>query len=659
MKLTFQTPYLSIQSFPEITLPSFTLITGVNGTGKTHLLRAIENGQVRTDITDNWQEEIKYFDWSTLVPQNTGNYQFANVYKERDQIINSGREQRKTERDAIHTWAVKYNLVGKVDGSISTFLRLSRNEYDSLISDPPKAELAWKEMEAIKKRGFDKIKHQNRKNPNLLTKLEQLRTRFGGGVLALEEKDFEDEPFGWGQTDIFQQSFAQLFTSYFELKKQNLLKKLDENEGRTPVVSSLSDKEFRNRYGEEPWFFVNRVLSDARLDFEINYPTEYSATTFTPQLRKISNGVELQFSELSSGERILMSFAFCLYYSLDIRQETRRPKVLLLDEIDAPLHPSMSRQLIETIRNTLVQEQGINVLLATHSPSTVAVAPEESVYVMRSDSPGLHKVGKHQAISILTSEIPTLSIDFSGRRQVFVESKNDEDRYEKLYRFLGPYIESERSLTFIAAGKKKHDGDIGGGCDNVKRIVEDLFISGNERVYGLVDWDKKNVSTDRVIVLSERKRYAVENCLLDPLLVGLLTIRTNHAVAQSYGISDEKSYPELKDITEDECQQIIDSVEQRVLELPTVPDNEERQTVCYVCGYSLKVSTQYLMMQGHELEDKVKEGLPILKKYHNQGELLMSIIEPVIMEFGKFAPVDFVEAFKRILDDDPNNYSLR
>jgi energy-coupling factor transporter ATP-binding protein EcfA2 len=431
-------------------VPSFTLITGVNGAGKTHLLQAIAAGHVKADVAPNKEEDIRIFDWTTLVPNDTGEFQTDTVYNERDQILGWAREQRQTQRQAIQDWALNHDLTGKGQGATSSLLRLSREELGQLIANPDEAETAWQKMQEIAAPGINQMKRNVR-----------------CGLLALRVRDFEDRPFGWGQIDVFQQSFAQLFMSYFELQKQNRLRRMDEADGRTPSMPSVSDEEFLERYGEEPWEFVNRILAEARLDFEIDHPIEYSTTKFTPQLRKTTSGVELQFNELSSGERILMSFAFCLYYSLDIRQIVQRPKLLLLDEIDAPLHPSMSRQLVDTIQKSLVNEQGVNVILATHLPSTVAVAPEEAVYVMRPDEPGLHKIGKRQAIAVLTSEIPTLSIDFSGRRQVFVESQYGAERYEKLYRSLSPLIASERSLAFVAVGQKWKGGEQGGGCDNV------------------------------------------------------------------------------------------------------------------------------------------------------------------------------------------------
>lgn len=48
------------------------------------------------------------------------------------------------------------------------------------------------------------------------------------------------------------------------------------------------------------------------------------------------------------------------------------PDILLLDELDASLHPSMIKNMIGVIEDIFL-EQGIKVILVTHSPSTIAL----------------------------------------------------------------------------------------------------------------------------------------------------------------------------------------------------------------------------------------------------------------------------------------------
>ena len=87
IKLSFDHPYLSVKPFSDLELPSFTLVTGLNGSGKTHLLQAIANGRIRTEGVSNVQEEIKLFDWSSFVPQGEGPYQTSQLESEQEAIF--------------------------------------------------------------------------------------------------------------------------------------------------------------------------------------------------------------------------------------------------------------------------------------------------------------------------------------------------------------------------------------------------------------------------------------------------------------------------------------------------------------------------------------------------------------------------------------------
>ena len=70
MKLQFRSNYLSIYQFNPVELPDFAIITGLNGSGKTHLLNALKNGAVTAD--DISQLDIDYYSYQDFLVQSSG-----------------------------------------------------------------------------------------------------------------------------------------------------------------------------------------------------------------------------------------------------------------------------------------------------------------------------------------------------------------------------------------------------------------------------------------------------------------------------------------------------------------------------------------------------------------------------------------------------------
>jgi len=143
------------------------------------------------------------------------------------------------------------------------------------------------------------------------------------------------------------------------------------------------------------------------------------------KLKHPSKGFEIDFSALSSGEKVLMALVASIYKT---SSDHRFPDILLLDEIDASLHPSMIRNLLDTIDKIFIKND-TKVILVTHSPTTVALAPNESVFVMNKD--GLNRIekkSKQDALSILTEGFATLEeglkiFDEIGKQDISIISE--------------------------------------------------------------------------------------------------------------------------------------------------------------------------------------------------------------------------------------------
>lgn len=645
MKLTFRSPYLSITALPEVELPEFTVLTGLNGSGKTHLMQSIAAGNISASVVKNPKADARYYDWVSLTPNNADNYDSHGRSQQTAQAYAVFNNLRSQHQVPILQLISSSALTDHGISDVREAAEMSTERLTSVLGDPAAAESLRDKMDAALNGIWRNIRGQVPHNQQFIQKVvDSLQQQNQRNLFGVDQEIFSDaiDPT-WGQAEPFRQAFSQLFGAYRDLLVENRLRRLAYEDGETNV-RPLADQDFYAKYNQPPWVFLNKTLAESGLDFSVDKPSLHSYGPYRAVLRKNASGREVQFGSLSSGEKVLMSFALCVYYAQDRRQLSRYPPLLLLDEVDAPLHPSMCRQLVNTIINVLIQTCGLHVILATHSPTTVAIAPEESIHVMRNDGSGIEKTSKSAALNILTCGVPTVSLDFEGRRQVVVESARDARLYERIYRQIKSKLNSERSLEFIGVGKTPNDGS---GCSQVMHIVESLTKSGNKTVFGLVDWDNANVEGNRIFVLAAKRRYSLENCLLDPLLVAILIMRDAPTFLPSKGLDQISSYLWFKDRNTAELQQVVDGIANHVL--PQARDGS-KVPLEYMGGMKLLVDRRYLTVRGHDLERRLIEVFPPLNRNAGEaGRLMGYVVESVCLDYPEYIPSDFNRCFTKIL----------
>lgn len=82
MRLIFKQPHLSITTFAPVELAPFSVITGVNGSGKSHLLQAIEMRHVQ--VEGHEQAAIVRFDYETFKLENESAFNSHQLVQERE-----------------------------------------------------------------------------------------------------------------------------------------------------------------------------------------------------------------------------------------------------------------------------------------------------------------------------------------------------------------------------------------------------------------------------------------------------------------------------------------------------------------------------------------------------------------------------------------------
>lgn len=597
MKLSLVNTYKSLIPF-SIELPNFTVITGLNGAGKTQLLTAIKDKIVLAEENDSHKlESIKYVNPETLSPQ-------------KSKVITA--EKSNTDKETLWKQLDRYQT-----------MRLKNPNY---------------KLQNI---------YGNKANVPQIQLLEEIAKNSGKSIENITQDElFYHYPLeaGISQTDVFYQNFSDLFKRYYdEFDYNRYCQYRHENLGES--IAFLNEIDFIKKHGKAPWGFVNDIIKEANLDYHIHPPKTDRYSSFELKLFNNSSSAEIKFTDLSSGEKVLMSIAFALYnttFGIDC------PDLLLMDEPDASLHPSMSKQFLEVIQNIFVKQKGIKVIVTTHSPSTVALAPEESIFIVNKSGVKVEKSSKDKALKILTSGVPSFSVNYENRRQVFVESHNDVKFYEQIYNKLSSHLNPEISLTFISSGDTRTDknGSKIANCSQVIDITKTLRKAGNNLVWGIIDYDNNNKTESFIKVIGDGNRYSIENYILDPLLVTILLLREKLISRDDLGLSSEENYTDFINFGSKKIQSLLSFYLEKVRHQVS-PRNSDTTKVTLLNDIEINLPIWYLHHQGHSLENKILKAFPKLNgiKKNKEEALKMAIIDKVIDDVPSLISKDFLDAF--------------
>jgi energy-coupling factor transporter ATP-binding protein EcfA2 len=370
------------------------------------------------------------------------------------------------------------------------------------------------------------------------------------------------------------------------------------------LLDRQPEEQILQELGRPPWDFVNEALESAEFGYRIVPPENKLMKDYRVRVVARGSNTPLDLNDLSSGERTILRTVLWFY---NTKHNNIFPKLFFLDEPDAYLHPSMTRQFIDVLKTVLVGQYSVRVILTTHSPSTVALAPEESLFVMSREQPRIRRpASKAEAIGLLTSGLVIVS---PGTRFVLVEDEEDLKFYSAIRDVLadqGPSkdpkaLKPAPSLVFMPASTGKGSGKTGGGKSAVTQWVEKLNAAPlNEMFHGIIDLDEGNTSGPRIHVLS---RYSIENYQLDPIIVLGVLIEEKKApslpnVAVTLG--DEH---QLRTLPASALQSVVDYVAQQVeTALGTLTSSEKAlTTVTFTNGIELNYPGWMVAKRGHDL----------------------------------------------------------
>ena len=178
--------------------------------------------------------------------------------------------------------------------------------------------------------------------------------------------------------------------------------------------------EYRHEH-TPPWVLLERSLDRLReasddpqlFNFGFSNPENdkisfatHRQYSFSTVFRNRATGASYPIGSLSSGETILMSLCMATFNQT---MGQRRPELLLFDELDAVLHPSMIAALIAGLKHEFV-DNGTQVIMATHSITTVSALEDGEIYRIVRDRGELHvqPVAKTEAVLELSEGVATI-----------------------------------------------------------------------------------------------------------------------------------------------------------------------------------------------------------------------------------------------------------
>lgn len=214
-----------------------------------------------------------------------------------------------------------------------------------------------------------------------------------------------------------------------------------------------------------------KVSFDEAADFDIHAEAEI-------------NGVATPLELLGTGYlQLIQIFCYILLF---------KPKMLLVDEPDIHLHPSVQEKLAQILLE-IARAQGIKIIMTTHSPFIVRGAPADTNVVWLAD--GEKKSDDRAAVEL------ALGWGAFGKKVIVVSEDAKNDLLKKLIR---QWPEIERAVTVLPGRGYKHL--------LTKEEAQELRASLGNKFKVLVHRDRDSLTDDEVIALKDS--YASEGIRL-------------------------------------------------------------------------------------------------------------------------------------------------
>lgn len=401
------------------------ILSGINGSGKSQLLNIIANNQKekinRTilQIVGEQKENLE----ETLLLSFRDNINLGNDF---GMFSVTYRQNNVEQAWNFYSQKIKYQ-----HGGTGVFDRPKKEKFlnrSILFEDKGGKCSSWRSI--IRLRELINANYSDEK-------------RFQLSIKELE--DILPKDFIWrNENDIIQQTGNIFYLA--------CCRRVDEQ-----IKYSKTTNVFNNEKWLEtaPWTILNELFEELNFKYRFKKDYEFTAPNMeeNPLLRE---GEDIRgLADLSDGEKAILKLALI---SLD-EELSKDIKLILFDEYDAPLNPSLTEAFYHVIEEFYIKKN-IQVIITTHSPATISLAPEYTqfyeIFSRKNESPKIIKVNKYDYDELkLANKTFYDKIREQEKRILELEQENRisgksllvEDQYDQIYKIAYLKVKGIEGIT--------------------------------------------------------------------------------------------------------------------------------------------------------------------------------------------------------------------
>ena len=436
-KISLKLPkrYKSLQDGLEWNdIPSFAVITGVNGVGKTQLLEALKGRGSKPSNRGSIPNIVREIT-SASGPVNL-------IFS--DNIAQSGLSLNGLI-DYVKNSDQRLVTLRNLDHDITTYQNSIRTLREQVSRTTDKVERLRLEGHINSNEVYIRDLQNQKLDVNIYAydeELSRIARKLGKKVEDLAEEEIRlfaiDNFESLTTVDELTRFLANENQRY--MRRVTHLSETHQDEERDMLVAQERPYHTINRIFRQYGFNYFDMLDPFPIDWKLNGEIRF----------KGKGGEIVDYNSLSSGEQAIVQFVIWSY-GQDFRGN--RLNTMVLDEPDAHLHPSMCKMMVEIFSEMSSKKEtgggGIRIIITTHSPSTVAFTPEGSLFVMQREPDNkrvIRPTTSEEAVEILSDGVFTFSRAMSQftllssspkQNLVFVEGKTDVCHFKRAMQMLG------------------------------------------------------------------------------------------------------------------------------------------------------------------------------------------------------------------------------